>query len=71
MLPLSDAEVFRKELRELITWQVEMGGHGGPSALLSVKIVIGTVTNKRVRSDTLLLLKALSVRLILGKKGNN
>lgn len=40
-----------------------MGGHGGQRALLSAKIVIACVTNRRVHFDVLLLMKNLSVKI--------
>lgn len=40
-----------------------MGGHGGQTALVSAKIVIIRVANRRVHFDMLPLMKNLSVKI--------
>lgn len=40
-----------------------MGGHGGQTALISAKIVIVRVTNRRVHFDMLPLMKNVSVKI--------
>lgn len=40
-----------------------MGGHGGQTALVSAKIVIIRVANRRVHYDMLPLMKNLSVKI--------